>query len=278
MTDQKLKLKDLLKKKKTIVLPGVFNAISARMAESVGFEAVYLSGAGLSNGLLGKPDIGLLTLPEVAQQVRYISNCVKTPILVDADTGFGGLRNVTRAVLELEGAGASAMQIEDQNTFKRCGHLPGKTLVDAQEMAQKIQTAVQTRGDKDFLIIARTDARSVLGLEEAIRRAKIYLKAGADVIFPEALESRQEFKEFSSKVEAPLLANMTEFGKTPYISVQEFHKLEYDLVIFPMTAFRVMMRSLEASFVEIKKKGSQKGLLPKMQTRKELYDLINYQI
>jgi methylisocitrate lyase len=178
----------------------------------------------------------------------------------------------------LERAGASAVQIEDQICLKKCGHLEGKSLVDSDEMVGKIRAACHARKNKDFLIVARTDARGVFNLDEAICRAQLYVKAGADVIFPEALQSREEFKAFAKTVRAPLLANMTEFGKTPYLSVKEFQTLGYRLVIFPMTIFRVMMKAAEDSLRELKKSGTQKAFLPKMQTRKALYDLLNYQV
>jgi methylisocitrate lyase len=224
------------------------------------------------------PDIGLLGLEEVAQQVRYISGVVEFPLLVDADTGFGGEPQVVRAVNELEKAGACAVQIEDQVSLKKCGHLEGKSLINSDEMVGKIRAACHARKNKDFLIVARTDARGVFDLEEAICRAQLYVKAGADVIFPEALHSRDEFKDFAKAVRAPLLANMTEFGKTPYLSAKEFQALGYRLVIFPMTIFRVTMKAAEDSLRELKKLGTQKSFLSKMQTRKELYDLLNYQV
>lgn len=271
-------LKQLIKKNKITVLPGVFNAITARLAVRSGFEGLYVSGAGLSNGVLGMPDIGLLTLEEVSRQVQHISKIVNVPFLVDADTGFGGAAQVARTVIELERAGASAVQIEDQVSAKKCGHLEGKRLIDSGEMVRKVRAASRAKKNKDFLVVARTDARSVVGLDEAVRRACLYLKAGADVIFPEALESKDEFKVFAKEVQAPLMANMTEFGKSPYLSAKEFQALGYCLVIFPMTIFRVMMKSAESCLRELKKTGTQKNFLSKMQTRKDLYDLLDYRV
>ncbi|MBI1884404.1 MAG: methylisocitrate lyase [Chlamydiae bacterium] len=270
-------LKNLIKKEKILVVPGVFNAVTALIAQKAGFRALYLSGAGLANGVLGRPDIGLVTLTELCEQVRYVTDGVTLPLMVDVDTGFGGLENIARMVRELERAGASTLQMEDQVVSKKCGHLPGKELISSEEMVEKIRKIVETRQNKNFSIVARTDARSVEGLEEVIRRARAYLKAGADAVFPEALESREEFRQFAKKVKGLRMANMTEFGKTPYISVPEFQELGYHLVIFPMTAFRVMAKAVEDCFKILAKEGSQKRLLHKMQTRQELYDLIGYQ-
>lgn len=270
-------LANLLKKKKTLIVPGVFNAITARLCEKIGFEGIYLSGAGVSNSLLGMPDIGLISLPELEAQVRYITRVVKIPLIVDADTGFAKSSGVIQTVRNLESAGASAIQIEDQAGAKKCGHLEGKRLIPKNKMIEKIKMAVDARKNRDFLIIARTDARGVEGLESAVDRAMGYAQAGADIIFPEALQSQREFKTFREALKIPLMANMTEFGKTPYISVLEFQKLGYHLVIFPMTAFRVMMKAAQRCLIDLKSLGSQKKWLSKMQTRKELYDLIDYQ-
>jgi len=275
---KKPSFRKLLARGKTVCVPGVFNAMTARLADSLRFEALYISGAGISNGVLGQPDIGLITLEELALQVRYITSVVSVPVLVDADTGFGPASKMHRTVRVLEEAGAGAVQIEDQVDQKRCGHLPGKHLISPEAMAEKIRAACQARKKKDFLIVARTDAKAVEGLEKALERAQIYAKAGADVIFPEALESKEEMRFFSKTLKIPLLANMTEFGKTPYFSVQEFEKMGYDLVIFPMTAFRVMMKSAEKCLQILKKTGTQRSFLGQMQTRKELYDLLGYKV
>lgn len=260
----------------TLVLPGVFNAITALIAQRVGFEALYLSGAGVTNGMLGMPDIALITLTEMVQQARYVTNAVNLPVLADADTGYGEFLNVMRTVQEFEQAGLAGMHIEDQLSPKRCGHLDGKQLLPVEEMCKKIRAAARARNDPNFLLIARTDARSVAGLQESIQRALRYLDAGADAIFPEALESSEEFQIFAQAVRAPLLANMTEFGKTPYITVSQFAQMGYAMVIFPMTAFRMMMRAAEKTFETLKVAGTQRDLLAHMQTRQELYDLLNY--
>lgn len=260
----------------TVAMPGVFSAITARLAERAGFDALYLSGAGVTNSLTGMPDIGLLTLTEMAQQARYVCRATRLPVIADADTGYGDVHNVARALEELEQAGLAGIHLEDQVAPKRCGHLDGKQVVPAVEMARKVRAAVSARANSGFFLIARTDARGVHGLEEAIDRANRYMDAGADAIFPESLVSEAEFEEFARRVRAPLLANMTEFGKTPMLSVDAFRKLGYSMVIFPMTAFRVMMKSAEETYGELRRCGSQAALLERMQTRAELYEVVDY--
>ena len=258
------------------MLPGVPNAAMARQVERAGFDAVYVSGAGMANATAGVPDIGLLTLTEVAQLAGYVANAVKIPAVVDADTGFGGAENVARTICKLEQAGLAGCHIEDQEFPKRCGHLAGKSLVDVEEMVGKIKAAMAARRDADFVIIARTDARAVEDLDRTIERAQRYLEAGADAIFPEALQSADEFKVFAHEVNAPLLANMTEFGKSPLLSFQDLAGLGYHMVIFPMSAFRVSMKASEEFLRGLKKSGTQSAWLDKMQTRKELYELLDY--
>ena len=260
--------------KSIVVAPGVFSPAVAKLAERMGFRALYFSGAAFSN-LLALPDLGITTLPEVARATRDISAQVSVPIIVDTDTGFGEALNVMRTVNEMKNAGAAAIQIEDQILPKRCGHLDGKELAGADEMVKKLISAREASG-KELLIVARTDARSVEGLDSAIERAHFYEKAGADMIFPEALETRAEFAEFRRKVKSPLLANMTEFGKTPFMSASEFEGLGYNMVIFPVTTFRAMMKAVERTLGELRRKGSQKGILDSLMTRKEFYDLIDY--
>ena len=259
-----------------LMMPGVFNAATARLVERAGFSAVYVSGAGLANATAGVPDIGLLTLAEVAQLAGYIAQAVSIPALVDADTGFGGPQNVGRTVEEFERAGLAGMHLEDQVFPKRCGHLAGKTIVPVEEMTEKLRAAVRARQDKDFLIVARTDARAVEGFDAALRRAESYLKAGADAIFPEALETAKEFREFARRVRAPLLANMTEFGRSPLLSARQLAAMGYRMVLFPMTVFRVSMKSAEDFLHELKRRGTQQGWMKRMQTRQELYDLLKY--
>src|SRR5260370_4488566 len=219
-----------------IALPGAFNALVARMAERLGFRAVYFSGGALSASC-GLPDIGLVTLTEFVDQARFIARATDLPLLCDADTGFGEALNVERTVQLFEGAGAAGIHLEDQQLPKRCGHLSGKSLIEAEAMAAKIRDAVSAKRHPDFVIIARTDARGVTGFDDAVRRAHLYLKAGADAIFPEALESADEFARFAKAVSAPLLANMTEFGKSPNLDLDTLGKLGYRLVLYPFTLF-----------------------------------------
>jgi methylisocitrate lyase len=259
-----------------IMLPGVPNASMARQVERVGFDAVYVSGAGMANSTAGVPDIGLLTLTEVAQLVRYIATAVKIPAIVDADTGFGGSENVARTIRELEAAGLAGCHIEDQEFPKRCGHLPGKSLIDVEEMTEKIKAAVAARHDPDFMIIARTDARAIEDFDRTVNRAQRYTEAGADAIFPEALQSAEEFRDFASEIDVPLLANMTEFGKSPLLSFAELAGLGYRVVIFPQSAFRVSMKATDEFLRALKEGGTQKEWLGKMQTREELYKLLDY--
>ncbi|MCS6897264.1 MAG: isocitrate lyase/phosphoenolpyruvate mutase family protein, partial [Nitrospira sp.] len=233
----------------TVVLPGAFNALTALQIERAGFHALYISGAGLS-AARGLPDLGLLSLTEVVTDAATIAQTVSIPAILDVDTGFGPPLAVMRTVRECERAGLAGIQIEDQELPKKCGHLPGKRLVSPGEMASKIRAACHARHDKEFVIIARTDARSVEGLEGAVKRARLYVEAGADMIFPEALESADEFRRFARQLagegcKVPLVANMTEFGKTPYLSAAEFENLGYRLVLFPVTALRVAAKAVE---------------------------------
>lgn len=258
------------------MLPGAINAAVALLIQKVGFPAVYISGAGISNGLAGLPDLELIRREEMTRAASYIAKIVNIPVLADADTGFGGPAETGKTVREFEKIGVSAIHIEDQFSPKRCGHLEGKSLISTEEMCAKIRAAVKARKNKDFMIFARTDARSVEGLDSAVERAQAYVKAGADGIFPEAPGSIQEFKIFRKKILVPLIANMTEFGKTPYISVRQFEQLGYNIVLFPLSAFRVMMKQAEEFLAYLKIAGTQKKYLPKMQTRSELYELLRY--
>ena len=262
--------------KGTVMLPGVPNAAMARQVERAGFDAVYVSGAGMANATAGVPDIGLLTLTEVVQLAGYVANAVAIPAIVDADTGFGGAENVARTVRELERAGLAGCHIEDQEFPKRCGHLAGKDLVDVDEMVGKIRAALEARRDPDFLVVARADGRSVEDFDSTVKRARSYVGAGADAIFPEALQSADEFRDFAKEIKAPLLANMTEFGKSPLLSIQELSDFGYRMVIFPMSAFRVSMKASEEFLRDLKERGTQSDWIKKMQTRKELYELLDY--
>lgn len=267
-------LRKLVGGKKIVVAPGVFSPVVARLAEKMGFRALYFSGAGFSN-LLALPDLGVTTLTEVARATGQVTSQVRVPLIVDVDTGFGEALNVARTVEEMKKAGAAAIHIEDQVLPKRCGHLEGKELVEVDEMVKKLVSAKSAAG-RELLIIARTDARTVEGIDAAIERARTYTRAGADMLFPEALESREEFAEFRKKTSAPLMANMTEFGRTPYMSAADFEELGYSLVIFPVTAFRAMMKSVKQALAELRAHGTQKGMLGSLMTRKEFYELIDY--
>ncbi len=260
-------------------MPGAFNAMTARLIERAGFEAVYVSGAGLTNATAGVPDIGLVGMDEWVRLVGYICDATSLPVVADVDTGFGGPSNVARTVRELERVGLAGLHLEDQEFPKRCGHLAGKDVVPADEMCAKLDAAAGARRDKDFLIIARTDARAVEGLDAAVERAKRYLAAGADAIFPEAMQSAEELKQFAQAVGAPetkLLANMTEFGKTPLMNVDELGRIGYRMVIFPQTAFRLANKAMLDGLNQLKQHGTQRDLVEKMQTRQELYDVLDY--
>ena len=260
----------------TIQAPGAPSALVGRLIERLGFEATYLSGAAFSAGSLALPDIGLLTLTELIQHAACLTRAVTIPVIVDADTGFGDAANVERTVRELESAGVAAIQIEDQSLPKRCGHLSGKSLVTPDEMCAKLRAAVSTRADSDLIVIARTDARGVTDLDDALSRARRYLEAGADWIFPEALATRDEFARFADEIDAPLVANMTEFGKSPLLTLDELAELGYAVVLYPVTALRVAMKAVEAALATLADEGTQSSLLDLMQTRDELYDLLDY--
>jgi methylisocitrate lyase len=259
----------------TLVIPGVFNPLVARMAERMGFRAMYMSGAALSASY-AVPDIGILTQTEFADAARALTRAANLPLLCDADTGFGEALNVERTVHLMEEAGAAGIHLEDQHFPKRCGHLSGKSLVPPEEMVAKLRAAVAARRDPDFVIVARTDARGVTGFDDAVKRALLYLEAGADAIFPEALETAEEFAKFSHEVPAPLLANMTEFGKGPTLDVHTLASLGYRMVIYPVTVLRSALKAAEHTLADILKKGHQRDRLSHMLTRAELYDLLDY--
>jgi methylisocitrate lyase len=261
--------------KEPIQVPGVFNALVARMAERLGFRAVYLSGGALS-AATGVPDVGLLTLNDFVDQARTLTLATSLPLIADADTGFGEALNVERAVRLFEAAGVAGIHLEDQEMPKRCGHLSGKALVDPPVMAAKVRAAAAARRDPDFVIIARTDARGVTGFDDAVRRARLYREAGADAIFPEALEGADEFARFAREVPAPLLANMTEFGKSPLLDFATLAGLGYRMVLYPLTAFRSALRAAQETLAELLQKGHQRDRVPGMLTRAELYELLGY--
>jgi methylisocitrate lyase len=261
---------------RVVILPGAVNALSARLIQREGFEAMYLSGAVLANSVGGVPDVGLMTLTEAREHAARCAAGTSIPILMDADTGYGGPENAARTVRDLESVGVSGIHLEDQEFPKRCGHLEGKRLVSEDEFCEKIAAAAKAKASPDFLLLARTDARGVAGYDEAVRRAHAYLRAGADGIFPEALQTREEFARFARDVPTTLLANMTEFGKTPQLTADEFGEMGYHLVIYPVTLQRVAMKAVEQALRTLKAERSQQSLLDRMQTRQELYDLLDY--
>jgi methylisocitrate lyase len=260
----------------TIQVPGAFNALVGRLVAQAGYDAVYLSGAAFSAGTLGLPDLGLFTLTELVVHTNYLTRSVAIPVIVDADTGFGEPLNVERTVRELEAAGAAAIQLEDQRLPKRCGHLSGKSLIETADMCAKLRAAAQARSDPSLIIVARTDARGVTSVDDAIARARAYLDSGADWIFPEALRGPEEFQRFADEIKAPLVANMTEFGQSPLLSLDELAALGYAAVLYPVTALRVAMRAVEAALAVLADEGTQQTLLDLMQNRQELYDLLGY--
>ncbi|HRJ12997.1 MAG TPA: methylisocitrate lyase [Alphaproteobacteria bacterium] len=277
-TDKRSALRRALENKKLLRFPGAFMPLAAIAIEEAGFDGIYLSGGAFSASL-GLPDIGLTTLDEVATLTRRISDVTNLPLIVDADTGFGGPINAARSVIEIENAGAAGLHLEDQIHPKRCGHLEGKELVSTTEMVQRIHAAVGARVDKNFLIIARTDATAVEGFDAAVARARHYIAAGADMIFAEALISAIEFKNFAEAIApTPLLANMTEFGKSPVLSVDELQTAGAALVIYPVTTLRIAMQAIINGINHIKMHGKQTDpLIETMQPRKDLYRMIAYQ-
>ncbi|QKY68439.1 methylisocitrate lyase [Lentibacillus sp. CBA3610] len=280
IADQQLSQKELaqhfrtkMTEEKILKIPGTHDGMAALMAKQTGFDILYLSGAAYTASR-GLPDLGIITSAEMAARAKAIVRAVNLPILVDIDTGYGGILNVARTAREMMEARVAAIQIEDQDLPKKCGHLNGKKLVSKEEMGQKIKTIREVA--PSMVVIARTDAAGVEGLDEAVERAKLYINAGADAIFPEALRSESDFKTFSYQLDAPLLANMTEFGKTPYYTADEFESFGFNMVIYPVTSLRVAAKAYEQVFQEIANKGTQRDYLDQMQTREELYDTISY--
>jgi len=267
------RFRKMLEGDETMVVPGVFNGITALLAKRAGAEALYLSGAAFSASM-GLPDIGLFTLDELARAARQIVRVTRIPLIVDADTGFGGALNVMRTVRELEGARCAAVQIEDQEDPKRCGHLEGKHVTSVEAFAEKVAAAAAAR--QHLVVIARTDARATHGFDEAVRRGLAYREAGADVVFPEALESEDEFAQYAKAVPGPLLANMTEFGKGPNLPAARLAELGYRIVIFPVSAARVAAKAVGAFYGELLRDGVQAAWIDRMMTRDELYELIGY--
>lgn len=268
------RLRARLAENEILVLPGTPDAITARIIEESGFDAVYVTGAGFANASFGSPDVGLVTLSEVVTHVGRITDVIDIPVVVDADTGYGGVLNVHRTVRQLEHAGAAAIQLEDQITPKRCGHFEGKTVVPVEEMLQKLAAATDARADDDLVIIARTDARQTSGFDDAVARARAYRAAGADMIFVEAPQSLDELARLPELVDAPLIANMVEGGKTPLLDAAELQDMGYRAVLFANTALRVAAKAVGAAMRELRSGGSTKPLLPDMVTWDERQRLI----
>jgi len=252
------------------------NAYSALLAERAGFRALYLSGAGVANASFGLPDLGMTSLNDVCEDIRRITGATELPLLVDADTGWGAAFNIARTVKEMIRAGAAALHLEDQVSAKRCGHRPGKALVPAAEMCDRIRAAVDGRTDPAFGIMARTDAHAVEGQPQAIERAQAYVEAGADMIFAEALTTLDEYRQFTAAVSVPVLANITEFGKTPLFTTSELGETGVRLVLYPLSAFRAMSKAALGVYEELRREGTQRASLDAMQTRAELYDVLGY--
>ena len=269
-------LKARLKRKSILVVPAAFDMVSAKIIGKAGFEALYLSGFGQSASHLGLPDAGLMTLTEVVERVHHMAMAVNLPLLADGDTGYGGIVNVRRTVQEFEWAGASAIQLEDQEMPKKCGHTGGKTLIDAREMVLKIEAAIESRRSDDFLIIARTDARSVLGFEEAIKRGRMYEDAGADIIFIESPESEEELRIIGQSFNHPALANMVEGGKTPVVGVKTLEKMGFKIAIFPVTCLLVAAKAMQKAMDVLRDNGTTQELLNDMMPFEDFNHLIGF--
>jgi methylisocitrate lyase len=269
--------REALSHEKPLQIIGTICALHARLAKRAGYRAIYLSGGGVAAGSLGMPDLGISNLDDVLIDIRRITEVCDLPLLVDVDTGFGASAfNVARTTRSLIKAGAAALHIEDQAGAKRCGHRPGKELVSTQEMADRIKAAVDARTDRDFVIMARTDALANEGLEPAISRSLEYVEAGADMIFPEAIPSLEMYRSFAEALKVPILANITEFGKTPLFTVDELRSAGVAMVLYPLSAFRAMNKAAEKVYETLRREGTQRSVLPQMQTREELYDVLDY--
>jgi methylisocitrate lyase len=270
------RLRAALEVERPLQVVGTINAYAALLAEHAGFRAIYLSGAGVANASFGLPDLGITSLNDVCEDVRRIASACPLPLLVDADTGFGSAFNIARTTRELIRAGAAGMHLEDQVSAKRCGHRPGKALVPAAEMIDRLHAAVDARSDPAFVIMARTDAHAVEGQAAALERAADYVAAGADMIFAEALKTLDEYRQFTAALGVPVLANLTEFGQTPLFSVPELAAAGVRLVLYPLSAFRAAARAQLTVYDAIRRQGTQKSVLDLMQTRDELYDVLGY--
>jgi len=273
---QGARFREAVQQEKPLQVVGAVNAYAARLADRVGFKALYVSGGGVAASSLGLPDLGISTLDDVLTDVRRITDITDLPVLVDIDTGWGSAFNIGRTIRSMIKFGAAAVHIEDQVQAKRCGHRPGKAIVSKEEMVDRIKAAVDAKTDPDFVIVARTDALAVEGLQSAIDRACACVEAGADMIFPEAMTDLAMYKKFAQTLKVPLLANITEFGSTSLYTVEELRGADVSIVLYPLSAFRAMSKAALDVYGEIRKKGSQKNAVPLMQTRAELYDYLDY--
>ena len=270
------KLKQAISENKPLQIVGTVNAYSSLLAEKKGHKAIYLSGGGVAASSMGLPDLGITTLQDVLIDVERITSVCELPLLVDADTGWGGAFNISRMVKSMITSGAAGIHIEDQVEQKRCGHRPNKELVSSEEMQNRIKAAVDAKTDSDFMIMARTDAIANEGLDSALSRAASYVEAGADAIFAEAVTEIEDYKKFSENLNVPILANITEFGKTPLFSKEKLKETGVDMILYPLSAFRAMSKAAEGIYSEILEKGTQKDLIDRMQTRNELYEVLDY--
>jgi len=270
------RLRAAVEAERPLQVVGTINAFSALLAEQSGFRAIYISGAGVANASFGLPDLGMTSLNDVCEDVRRITSACEVPLLVDADTGWGGAFNIAKTCADLIKSGAAGMHLEDQVQAKRCGHRPGKALVPTEEMCDRLKAAVDGRTDSSFVIMARTDAHAVEGQKAALERAQAYVEAGADMIFAEALTSLDEYRQFTSTIGVPVLANLTEFGKTPFFTTTELASVGVRLVLYPLSAFRAMSKAALAVYTALRKDGTQKHVVDLMQTRAELYDVLGY--
>jgi methylisocitrate lyase len=270
--------KQAVKDNKPLQVLGTINAYSAMLAQSSGAKAIYLSGAGVANASYGIPDLGMTNLSEVLEEARRIVDVCPLPLLVDVDTGWGHAFNIARTIKLMERTGVAAIHIEDQVFAKRCGHRPNKAIVSIDEMGDRIKAAVDARQDSNFVVMARTDAYAVEGMNSAIERAQLCMELGADMIFPEAMSTLEEYQQFTKALPIPVLANITEFGKTPLFTREELARVNVSLILYPLSAFRAMSQAALATYQSIIQKGTQKSMLDKMQTREELYEVLDYHV
>ena len=271
-----LLFKKAIEEERPLQVIGTINAYHAKLAEKTGYKAIYLSGGGVAAGSLGVPDLGISTLEDVLIDIRRITDSTSLPLLVDVDTGFGGAFNIARTIRSVEKSGAAAVHIEDQIQAKRCGHRPNKSIVSQNEMVDRIKSAVDAKNDENFVIMARTDALAVEGLQSAIDRACACVEAGADMIFPEAINDLDTYKKFTKSVDVPVLANITEFGATPLFSLDELDSVDIAIALYPLSAFRAMNKAALNIYKGMREEGTQKNLVEQMQTREELYEFLDY--